>query len=196
MISVFVGVTDFQDLVSRIDLMRRIGSSDAAVVASVKDARERIEAARSALESRKAEQVALRNRARAKRAEVEESLDEQKSYLERLDSKLKRSDRRGARAARAHRAGEGRGGSPRRLPAPGAPQVVTSTPRAWAQRTPTSSRWRGASWTARRMSGEVRVPRASTARDSCSTAIARSESRFRAPAVSSSRQGHTSLRTG
>ncbi len=89
-ISVFVGVNDFQDLVSRIDLMRRIGSSDAAVVASVKEARERIEAARTALESRKAEQVALRNRARAKRAEVEQSLDDQKSYLAGLNSKLKR----------------------------------------------------------------------------------------------------------
>jgi len=89
-ISVFVGVVDFQDLVSRIDLMRRIGSSDAAVVESVKDARERIEKARAVLESRKAEQIALRDRAREKRAQVEDTLDAQRSYLAGLDSKLKR----------------------------------------------------------------------------------------------------------
>lgn len=89
-ISLFVGVADFQDLVSRIDLMRRVGSSDAAVVASVKSARERIEKARNALESRKAEQVALRDRAKAKRAEVEQAREEQQSYLDGINAKLKK----------------------------------------------------------------------------------------------------------
>ena len=156
-ISVFVGVSDFQDLVSRIDLMRRIGSSDAAVVASVKDARERIEAARTALESRKAEQVALRNRASAKRAEVQDSLDEQESYLAGLDSKLKKliaeerqrleriARKKAAAARRAAARGRrapGRDFDPARLGSshPGvvavARRYVNRTPYVWGGTTP------------------------------------------------------------
>jgi len=149
MIAVFVGVTDFQDLVSRIDLMRRIGSSDAAVVESVKDARERIERARATLETRKAEQVALRDRARQKRTQVEDALGEQRSYLASLDSKLKRliSEERARlervareraeaarRAAAASRRAAGRDFDPTRLGS--AHDEVVSVARKYVNRTP------------------------------------------------------------
>jgi len=90
LISVFVGVTDFQDLVTRVDLMRRIGRSDAVVVDTVKDARARISAARSSLESRKSEQLVLRDRAAVKRTEVKRALAAQKQYLSELNSELKK----------------------------------------------------------------------------------------------------------
>ena len=90
MISVFVGATDFTDFITRLDLLRRIGRSDASVVASVKQAKTRVETARQALESRQAEQVALRNRARSKQAEVNATYDEQRTYLAGLTTELKK----------------------------------------------------------------------------------------------------------
>ena len=50
--------------------MRRIGDSDAAIVASVKDAKARVEASKRSLETRQAEQVAQRAEARAKADQV------------------------------------------------------------------------------------------------------------------------------
>jgi len=90
LINVFVGVTDFQDLVTRVDLMRRIGVSDASIVSSVKLARERISEAKSTLESRKTEQIVLRDRAVEKRNEVKRALAAQKTYLADLNTEIKK----------------------------------------------------------------------------------------------------------
>jgi cell wall-associated NlpC family hydrolase len=89
-ISVFVGSADFNDFISRLDLMRRIGRSDAALVAAVKDAKSRVEAAQSALEQREAEQVALREQARAKQQQFQDAVVNQKAYLASLNSQLKK----------------------------------------------------------------------------------------------------------
>ncbi len=88
-VSVVVGVSDFQDLVSRLDLMRRIGRSDASLVAEVKAARERIATTKASLENRRTEQIALRAKAKAKREQVEAAVDEQERYLASIDAKLK-----------------------------------------------------------------------------------------------------------
>ena len=68
MVAVFVGATDFQDLVARLDLMRRVGRNDASLVASVKDARTRVETAKRALETPRvrAARTARRRRAASK----------------------------------------------------------------------------------------------------------------------------------
>jgi cell wall-associated NlpC family hydrolase len=89
-LAVFVGAVDFQDFISRIDLMRRIGHSDASLVASVKDAKSRVETAKSALDAREAEQVALRDQARAKQTEYQNAFTEQKAYLSSLNGELKK----------------------------------------------------------------------------------------------------------
>lgn len=89
-VALFIGVTDFQDLVTRLDLMRRIGRSDANAVVAVKDAKQRIAQAQQALEARKAEQTVLRDRAAAKRTEVKKALKAQEEYLKRLNADLKR----------------------------------------------------------------------------------------------------------
>lgn len=88
-LDVFIGVTDFQDLATRIDLMRRISHSDAAVVAEVKAARSRITKAKASLETRRTEQTVLRDRAASKRAEVQSALKAQKRYLAQINSDLK-----------------------------------------------------------------------------------------------------------
>ena len=89
-LAVFVGSTDFNDFITRMDLLRRIGRSDASVVASVKEAKSRVETARASLETRQSEQIALRNRARAKQAEVEDAYQSQQVYLAGLTSELKK----------------------------------------------------------------------------------------------------------
>jgi cell wall-associated NlpC family hydrolase/outer membrane murein-binding lipoprotein Lpp len=90
MVAVFVGATDFQDFVARIDLMRRVGRSDASLVASVKDARIRVETAKRALETREAEQLTLREQARRKQDQVLAAQEAQSKYLATLKTELKK----------------------------------------------------------------------------------------------------------
>lgn len=89
-ISVFVGATDFRDLVTRLDLMRRIGRTDATLVSAVKDAKTRIETTQSSLERRREEQTALRDRARSAQSRMQSAVSQQKEYLDTLDSRVKK----------------------------------------------------------------------------------------------------------
>lgn len=88
-VSLLVGANDFIDFISRLDLMRRIGDSDAAMVSSVKEAKAHVEASKHSLEARHAEQVALRSQARVKATQVQEALDEQDRYVKTLKADLK-----------------------------------------------------------------------------------------------------------
>jgi cell wall-associated NlpC family hydrolase len=90
MVAVFVGATDFQDLVARVDLMQRVGRNDASLVVSVKDARTRVETAKAALESRESEQLALRSRARRKQEQVQDAQLSQSRYLASIKTELKK----------------------------------------------------------------------------------------------------------
>lgn len=89
-VAVFLGATSFQDFISRLDLLRRIGMSDASLVSQVKDARDRVETAKSALEAREAEQVALREQARVKAEQVQQALSAQQAFLSTLNGQLKK----------------------------------------------------------------------------------------------------------
>jgi len=89
-LAVFVGSTDFEDFITRVDLLRRVGRSDASVVSSVKQAKRRVETARASLETRQSEQIALRNRARTKQSEVEDAYESQRAFLASLTSELKK----------------------------------------------------------------------------------------------------------
>ena len=90
LIDVFVGATSFNDFITRLDLMRRIGRSDAALVSAVKDAKTRVETAETSLESREAEQVELRDQAQAKSQEYQDAYGQQKAYLATLNTQLKK----------------------------------------------------------------------------------------------------------
>jgi cell wall-associated NlpC family hydrolase len=90
MVSVLVGATDFSDFITRLDLMRRIGSSDAAIVSNVRDARERVEAMQRSLDSRQTEQMALRNAARDKQAEQQDAMAAQQRYLASIKTDLQK----------------------------------------------------------------------------------------------------------
>jgi cell wall-associated NlpC family hydrolase len=89
-IALFVGTTDFQDFVTRVDLLQRIGRSDAALVSRVKMGREKVARAQAALETRRAEQAVLVKRADAEKKNVEAALSDQRDYLASVNSRLKR----------------------------------------------------------------------------------------------------------
>lgn len=154
-LSVLMGASDFSDMVARLDLMRRVGRTDAAIVSSVRSARAKIAAAKVTLENRRAEQVVLRDRAAAKRSAVDEALRRQKAYLRSLDANLKRliaeERERQARlaaeaaaraAARASRGDPSRPFDPASLgePHPQAVEIarryVGKTPYVWGGTTP------------------------------------------------------------
>jgi peptidoglycan DL-endopeptidase CwlO len=89
-VAFFVGVADFSDLMTRVELYRRIGRQDADTVSAVRDAKHRVELVKSRLEQREAEQSELRVRARAKKDQVAEALDTQKSYLSSIQADVAR----------------------------------------------------------------------------------------------------------
>ena len=89
-VSVFVGATDFQDFITRLDLMRRIGRSDASIVATVKDAKARVVTAQKSLEARQAEQISLRTQSRRKQAELVQTYANQQKFIAGLNGELKR----------------------------------------------------------------------------------------------------------
>lgn len=89
-LDIFLGVRDFDDFVTRFELLRRIGASDAATVESVQQAKARVEASERALEQRHAEQLTLQKQARDRAAAIESDVSRQQAYVARLDSDVKR----------------------------------------------------------------------------------------------------------
>lgn len=115
---VLVGVTDFTDFVSRLDMLNRIETSDAELVEQVSADRDRVAEARTALVNRETEQVALRAEAEVRRAAVQAAVDRQKSYVASLRSDIKsliaaeEKRRAAAAAAAARRAAEAAANQP------------------------------------------------------------------------------------
>lgn len=80
-LAMFLGVRDFSDFATRIDIMARIGRSDAQTVSEVKQARAAVQRTQTRLEGRRADELVLRQRAAEKQNEVQQALTAQKSYL-------------------------------------------------------------------------------------------------------------------
>lgn len=87
-IDVVFGVRDFADLITCLDFLRQVARSDAAAVSSVESAVERVEKVERMLETREAEQSALREQARLKRSEVAKAVNGQRSYLKGLNAQV------------------------------------------------------------------------------------------------------------
>jgi peptidoglycan DL-endopeptidase CwlO len=108
-LEVVLGTTSFEDFMTRVDLMMRIGTSDAELVGNVKDARQRVAAMKAVLDQRETEQVALRDQAAAKRQQVETAAARQKQFLDSLNGQIaqlikQEEERLAAEAARLAKA--------------------------------------------------------------------------------------------
>jgi len=138
MLDVLLGTRSFQDLIVRVDLAVRINRQDAALVASVKDAKVRVETTERALQTREAEQTSLRGQAEARREQIEAAIAEQEAYVATLDKEIKRlvaeeqerqrrlaeeRARQAAAAAAAYRSAGRTAAEPSEL-GPGHPEVV------------------------------------------------------------------------
>lgn len=88
LLEVLLGTTSFEDFLTRIDLLMRIGTSDARLVGSVKDARQRVVETKRVLEQREAELVALRAQAEVKRGRVESAVARQDEFLKSLNAEV------------------------------------------------------------------------------------------------------------
>jgi len=89
-LNVLLGTTDFDDFVSRLDLLNLITTSDAELVARVTVDRDGVAQARTALLNRESEEVALRAEAQAREAAVKVAVDRQKAYVASLTAQIKK----------------------------------------------------------------------------------------------------------
>lgn len=90
LVGALVGTASFEDLVTRIDLLNMISGADADLVSDVKGSKQRISEAKSALESRRAEEAVLRAQKQQKAGRVQVALGEQQKYLESLNSQIRK----------------------------------------------------------------------------------------------------------
>ncbi len=89
-LDVFLGARSFEDLITRVELLRRVSAADAATVESVQAAKARVEVAQRTLEHRRAEQRALQHQAEARADEIGAEVSRQQDYVERLDAEVQR----------------------------------------------------------------------------------------------------------
>ena len=89
-LELLMGTQSITDFLSRMDLMAAIGRSDAELVAAVRDARFKVEQARTALDAREVELSALRIQAAKRKAEVDAAFKQQRDYLTSLNGEIAR----------------------------------------------------------------------------------------------------------
>lgn len=119
-VAVLLGTTDFQDFVTRLDMLDRIQTSDSDLVTLVSADRDRVAQARTSLLNRESEEVALRSEAQARAREVKAAVGRQTTYVASLSAEIKRLVKQEAarqarlaqelarRAAEAQKHGNGR----------------------------------------------------------------------------------------
>lgn len=88
-LEVFLGARSFEDFVVRMDLVVRISRTDAEAVASVKDAKSRVEATERALQQRQAEQVALQAEASNRASGIEADMRAQERFVSRIEGEVR-----------------------------------------------------------------------------------------------------------
>jgi peptidoglycan DL-endopeptidase CwlO len=87
-LTVLLGTTDFDDFVTRLDLLNRITSADAELITQVSADRDRVSQARAALLNRESEEVALRAESQARTQEVEAAVARQKAYVASISAEI------------------------------------------------------------------------------------------------------------
>lgn len=89
LLSVLLGTSSFEDLVTRLDLLNRITTSDADLVTQVETARNAVADTKASLENRETEEIALRADAQAKADLVASAVARQAQYVASLTAEIK-----------------------------------------------------------------------------------------------------------
>jgi cell wall-associated NlpC family hydrolase len=90
LLAVLLGTSSFADFVTRLDLLNRITTSDAELVAQVETDRNQVAQTKSSLESREAEEVALRAESQVKADLVKAAVSKQAAYVASLTAEIKK----------------------------------------------------------------------------------------------------------
>lgn len=85
-LDVVVGAKDFNDFANRVELLRRIVSSDLELISSIKDERDQINQTKQALEEQRETQARLKEEAAAKKEEIAKHKSEQQAILEKAQT--------------------------------------------------------------------------------------------------------------
>jgi cell wall-associated NlpC family hydrolase len=89
-LTVLLGTTDFEDFVTRLDLLNRITSADTELIVQVSAARDTVSEARSSLLNRESEEIALRSEALARERDVQGAVDRQAVYAASIATDIKK----------------------------------------------------------------------------------------------------------
>jgi len=89
LLDVLLGTTSFEDFVSRFDLLMRINRSDARMVSEVKEAKAEVESIELSLETREAEQVALRLETERRAEQIESAIKKQETFVASLNAEVR-----------------------------------------------------------------------------------------------------------
>ena len=90
LLAVLLGTTSFEDFVTRLDLLNRITTSDAELVAQVEADRNKVAETKASLENRESEEVALRTEAQVKTDLVKAAVAKQSAYVASLTAEIKK----------------------------------------------------------------------------------------------------------
>ena len=85
-LDVVIGAKDFNDFANRVELLRRIVSSDLELISSIKDERDQINKTKQALEEQRETQARLKEEAAAKKEEIAKHKAEQQAILEKAQT--------------------------------------------------------------------------------------------------------------
>lgn len=85
-LDVVIGAKDFNDFANRVELLRRIVSSDLELISSIKDERDQINQTKQALEEQRETQARLKEKAAAKKEEIAKHKAEQQAILEKAQT--------------------------------------------------------------------------------------------------------------
>lgn len=88
-LDVILGASSFDEMLKGFEMMQRISSRDAQVLASVRSTRAQIELTQNLLAQKRAALVTARNQERTKKGEAERALWKQKQYLASINKQIK-----------------------------------------------------------------------------------------------------------
>lgn len=88
-VDVVLGAENFNDLVSRLDIMQRLSQQDNELLMQVRGAKADIESAKATLETKRAKQAESQRELARKKSQAEALYAEQNSYLQSLNGKIK-----------------------------------------------------------------------------------------------------------
>jgi cell wall-associated NlpC family hydrolase/ElaB/YqjD/DUF883 family membrane-anchored ribosome-binding protein len=184
-VDVVVNAGDFDKFLVGLDLAKKVGQRDAALVRKVKDAKAKLEAARASLQEQKTSQEAARQEMSTAKANVESGLSSAKGKLANVEDQIRQAMARRASEATSSSGSRSYPSNPVSRPTrpPGAPNggVVgvaydqLGKPYVWGAEGPNSFDCSGLTMYCYRVGAGIYISHSSYAQASCGASVSVSE---------------------